>query len=212
MPVTASHIKVQYRYLWLDQRCLTEQYFRVTGAAFLTATMLGVLEALWANTQDSFRSVFPDEGGFQAVSLYGEEVGGGGGYAEYAIPVEEQGGLRPVAVGLEAVTGALAGGFRQTVGTKLTRPGQKRMPGLVEVDISGNILTDGEEYITYLTAWAETLSTPRLLGAPVATGELMPAIGGSRVDGVPTVFQDVVGYVINPYVTTQVSRKYGHGT
>jgi len=55
-------------------------------------------------------------------------------------------------------------------------------------------------------------SEPIILGAPVATGVLHPAIGGTMVDGVPPVYQRVTGNVVNTRITSQVSRKLGHGT
>jgi hypothetical protein len=40
---------------------------------------------------------------------------------------------------------------------------------------------------------------------------MQPVIGGTVVDGDPTIWQDVVGKVTSAFVSSQVSRKRGHG-
>lgn len=211
MPITAPQIKITYRYEYLGQQCQNTQIWRTNGAAFLTATMLGVLEAHWNDLYPTLQDMMSTSATVNRfVSLLGEELGGGGTYAEYAIPTGEQLGSRAGLNVAAAMPAYVAWGFRQTVATKVTRPGQKRFPFVADADVEGN---------TILTAsfpnWepvAIFFSQSDLLGAPVATGELVPQVGGTIVGGVPTVFQDVVGYVLNPNATSQVSRKLGHGS
>lgn len=210
MPITASQIKVTYRYTMFGQHCENIQYWEPVGAAFLTATMLGVLEALWANIEGAWHEILPanpDVGTFD--SLLGEELGGGLSFAEFPIPSDEQTGDR---AGLTATSGLppfIVSASRQTVGTRVTRPGQKRIPFLADSDVIGNQLDSAA--VIFFEPVHETFSTVRTLGAPVATGTLNPVIGGHIEDGVPTLWQPVTGLLMNPNASSQVSRKIGHG-
>lgn len=211
MPITAPHIKITYRYEYLGQKCQNTQFWRPIGAAFLTATMLGVLEAHWADLQPTIEPIMSTSATVNRfVSLLGEEIGGGGTFAEYAVPTADQLGTRAGLTVPNAAPSYVNWGFRQTVGTRTTRPGQKRFPFVADSDMDGNAVVVGAFLL-----WeplAIFFSQIDILGAPVATGELQPEIGGTEVGGVPTVWQDVTGYVLNPNLTSQVSRKEGHGT
>lgn len=210
MAITAPHLKVIFRYTFLGQKCENIQWYRPEGAAFLTATMDGVLEALWNDYKDSLRAITPANLTLASWdSLLGEELGGGSSFAEYPIPTDERIGLRAGGSDSDLLPSFTAGGFRQTVGTRLTRPGQKRFPFVTEGDVTNNEL--GSTYLAFLTDIAEDFCTPAALGVPVATGVLQPVVGGTLVDNVPTVFQDITGYVVNSDATSQVSRKKGRG-
>lgn len=204
-------MKVTYRYTYLAQKCENIQYYRLDGAAFLTATVLGVLEALWNDQKTALRSMM---GNLLADaswdSLLGNEIGGGLGYAEFPVPTAERVGLRAVGSLGDPVSSFTAGGFRQTVGTRVTRPGQKRFPFIYETDIDRNTL--GVGYLSGLDAVAIKFSAAVTLGAPVATGLMHPEIAHlTGAPPVPTTYQDVTGYVKNSNVTSQVSRKLGRG-
>jgi hypothetical protein len=85
------------------------------------------------------------------------------------------------------------------------------MFGLYEIDNdSGGYL--GAVYRGLLAALAVFWSTEFVLGAPVALGSLR-AIVTTRdpVTNLISDFQPVTGYVLKDEVTTQNSRKYGHG-
>lgn len=211
MPVTAPQIKITYRYEYLGQQCQNTQIWRTNGAAFLTATMLGVLEAHWNDLYVTLQDAMSTSATVNRfVSLLGEEIGGGGSYAEYAVPTGEQVGTRAGLTVGAAAPSYVSWGFRQTVATKVTRPGQKRFPFVADADMDGNAVVSGS-----FANWepiAIFFSQPDLLGVPVATGELVPQVGGTAVGGIPTVFQDITGYVLNPNLTSQVSRKIGHGS
>lgn len=210
MAITAGHLKITYRYTWLGQKCQNVMYWLAEGAAFLTADMSGVLEAYWNDLQPTLVPLLPSNpavGTFD--SLLGEEVGGGFGFAEYPIPPAEQIGSRS-GLTLDGVPASFnAFGIRLSVGTRVTRPGQKRFPWMAENDIDANQLDP--TFITLVTPLAEHFSQVVTLGAPVALGTMTPSVGGTDVLGIPTVFQRVTGYLINPNVTSQVSRKVGRG-
>lgn len=210
MPVTGGHAKISIRYTYLGQKCENVQFFRLTGTAFATATMEGVLEAYWNDIKDAFRSLFSTSADVSTIdSILGEEVAGLEGFAEFAIPPDERVGTRSAGSDGLWLNSFSALGMRQTVGTRVTRPGQKRFPMLREGDVSGNALTGA--IIDYYDPALNKFIDPITLGAPVATGVMQPEVGKSVASGFPTVYQDVTGKVVNPNVTTQVSRKVGRG-
>lgn len=211
MAITGGHIRVTYRYVYLGQQCQNVQLYRLDGAAFLTATMEGVLEALWNDVKGVLRAITPNyEPSASWQSLLGYEIGGGQALGEFTVPALERVGTRAQPSGSEMMTGVVAGAFRQTVATRVTRPGQKRFPFLLQEDVANDLLVG--TYVTLLAAVGAKFSSPSTLGAPVATGVMHPEVGGTEVNGIPTVFQDITGYVINPWVSSQVSRKHGHGS
>jgi hypothetical protein len=201
MAITAAHIKVVFRYVYMGQNCANIQYYATNGAAFLTASMEGVLEALWNDVKGSLRALTPDS---QSLAEWG-----GLAFAEYAVSGAERLGTRASGATSEWMPSFVAGGFRQTVGTRLTRPGQKRFPFVRENDVDQNNMA--ASYLTPLEQVAIHFTDDIVLGAPVATGVLTPVVGGTVVAGVPTVFQDIIGYVLDNHVTSQVSRKLGRG-
>jgi len=210
MAIVGEHIKMTYRYIWQGQECQNTQYWTPGGAAFLTADMIQVLEAYWNNLQPILDPLMPASstvGSF--ISLLGEEIGTGNQFAEYAVPLADQQGSRSGLTDDTVPASFNAFGFRQVVGTRLTRPGQKRFPWMAENDIDGNELDP--TFIDLIADLADHFSNTVILGAPVATGVLVPVIGGTVVDGEPTVWQDVTGAIINQDVTSQVSRKKGRG-
>ena len=210
MPVTAQDVKISIRGQLSGQRVQVVQWYRPVGAAFLTATLLGVAEAYWADIKTAWRACHGATTNDVTTSILISEPGVGGGYAEYAIPVGEQQGTRSAPTQSNFMPPFAAGGVRLTVGTRTTRPGQKRFWGLYEEDNSNGDL--GSAYAALLATLAAKFSSQITLGAPVATGNLIPEI--CRLDGVPEVVtarQDVTGFLVSPYVTTQNSRKYGRG-
>jgi len=210
MAIIGEHIKITYRYVWQSQECQNTQYWTPGGAAFLTADMIQVLEAYWNNLYPILEPLMPASSAVGSfISLLGEEIGTGNQFAEFAVPLDEQQGSRSGLTDDTVPAAFNAFGFRQVVGTRLTRPGQKRFPWMAENDIDGNELD--ASFIDLITPLADHFSNTVILGAPVATGVLVPVIGGTVVDGEPTVWQDVTGAIINQDVTSQVSRKKGRG-
>jgi len=189
---------------------MTTSVYRPTGAAFLTANLTGMLEAYWNDIKALWRGLSSTSSAVGTTdSLYAAELDGTGQYAEYAIPSGERVGTRGAGNDGEWLASFNAVRCRLVVGSTVTRPGQKRLPWLRESDVEGNSLVAAAvtAYDPVFAIW----STARTLGAPVATGVLNPAVGGSAVLGVPTVFQDVTGKVTNGEVGTQTSRRKGRG-
>ncbi len=211
MSLVGAEIKVAFRYTYLGQKCENVQSYICQGAAFLVTPMSDVLLALWNDYKDRLRALTMDDTSIATWdSLLGTEVGGGLAFAEFPVPPGEQAGTR-VIVGLgDAVNSFTAGGFRQTVGTRVTRPGQKRFPFLVESDLVRQALQN--PYIPLLTDVATAFCNPSALGAPVVGGVLQPIIVHEPTTLHPTrAVQNVTGFVVNTNATSQISRKLGRG-
>lgn len=210
MPITAEIVRITLKGTFLNQKWQSVQHFAPVGAAWLTADALAGAQAWWDNVKAAWRASVPANAGFTFDSVLFEEIGAGLGFGEYAIPAAEQLGTRTGTSGDFLPTFAAAG-VKLTVGSRVTRPGQKRFPGGMEMDSTGSAWTAA--YITIIDALADKYDTSLTLGAPVATGNLQPKVVRLAADGVTVVAsQDVVGHVTNPNVTSQVSRKIGHGS
>lgn len=208
--VPGQFLEIQFRYTYLGQRLLTRQYYQMGGAAFLTASPAQVAEAYWNDVKALWRSLFSTASTVATQdALFVREVGNGEQYAEYPIPSGERVGTRAAGDDGEWVAGFMAAGVKLVVGSSVTRPGQKRLSSMREGDITGNSLTGTHQ--TLVDNVAVIFSVMRNLGAPVATGVLTPVVGGTVVDGDPTVWNQVTGHVVNQFITSQVSRKIGHG-
>lgn len=210
MPITASTISATLRWEYMGQQMQQKRYFAVSGAAFATATPEGVGEAYWNHVKTVWRALVPSAYPTVFRSVLIEEVGGALGYGEYAIPVGEQGGTRTGTLG-DGLPSFVNAGIRFTVGTRLTRPAQMRIPFAHESDATGNAWTAG--WLTLVNALANVYKADMTLGAPVATGVLHMVVPKAPVPPVttPDVFQLVVGAVVNSNVTSQNSRKQGRG-
>lgn len=212
MPITAPNLAITLRYQWMSQKMQTKRVYSVTGAAFLTATAVGVGEAFWNDVKTVWRAMTPLAGASVFKSVLVEELGGGSSFGEYAIPVGEQSGTRSTAGLTQEAPSFVNVGVRFTVGTRITRPGQMRVPFLWESDMDGQAVNS--TFLTLVTALATKLAAPSTLGAPVATGVLTPQVvrfaAGSGV--VIEDQQDVVGFVVNTNLTSQNTRKIGRGS
>jgi hypothetical protein len=211
MAITESLIKTTLRWTFLSQQCQTVQYYEPDGAAFLTADMVGVLEAYWNDIKTAWRALIIESALFTFDSLLGEEVGGGASFAEYAVPTEESMGTRAQGTLGSFLPSFMACPVRLTVGTRLTRPGQKRLPGLSDGDVDQNTVLSA--YRTLAEDVAVKYGEFITLGAPVALGVLHPrvvSLSGSPPQVVSS--QRVTGYLVGVNPTTQNSRKLGRGS
>jgi len=144
-------------------------------------------------------------------TVFVEELDGNLSAGEYAIPSGERDGTRAATSDPIYLPSYCAVGCRLTVPTRITRPGQKRFPGLTQSDVDSNVVDGG--FLALVEDVAEKYSQVITLGAPVALGVLVPHIEHYDPDtGAYVSRQDVSGFVLNGFVTSQVSRRYGHGS
>lgn len=211
MAFSASHIEISLRYNVLGQNCVTARCYTWDGAAIAAASAAQVGEAWWNHYKDAWRDIPPANVlNAQFLSVLVREVGGSVSYGEYAIPSGEQEGTRTSGEG-SMLPSYAAVGCRFTVGSSLTRPGQMRIPFLLDSDQNGNNVESA--FLDLCEPLAELYSESNILGAPVATGVITPCVVRFGADNnTIAASQPIEGYVLNPFVTSQVSRRRGHGS
>jgi len=111
---------------------------------------------------------------------------------------------------VKGVAGFAAVGVRLSVGSRVTRPGQKRIPWLTEGDVAGPLV--GAGFVAVVETLKETMTSGFVLGAPAEFCELDPIVVRKNVTGAVTAHQPITGYVVNSLLTTQVSRRVGRGS
>jgi hypothetical protein len=131
-----------------------------------------------------------------------------GAYATFDIPAGEQIGTRSSGSG-DNMPPYVGVGVQLVVGTRSTRPGQKRHPFVTEGDNIAGALQTSLNVLT--STWAGVMTTNMLLGAPAATAQLRPIVTRKDNAGFVTAYQDITGFLVNPNLTTQNSRKIGRG-
>lgn len=210
MPIVTSTLKIVVRGTLLKQDCEVVAWYAPAGAAFLTANAVAVGQAYWNDIKTAWRACHYATSDDVTTSVFVAEPGDTGAYGEYAVPTGEQLGTRTIPDGENLLPPYCSGAFRQSVSSRVTRPGQKRMWGLGEADNDAGVLQAG--YAALLAALAVKFSAVITLGSPVATGTLAPIVVHiDRATGAPTASQNVDGFVINPNLSTQNSRKFGRG-
>lgn len=167
-------------------------------------------QAWWNHVKTNYRALVGSSFGAVLMSVKVNELGNSvGEYGEYAIPLAEQTGTRSAPSDTTPAPVFNAAGVRLTVGTRLTRPGQKRFPFLYRDDLNSQVIAS--TYATPLNTLMTTLTANMTLGAPAAGVVLVPHVVGLNPDGSIRQSQLVTGFLANPNVTSQVSRKVGRG-
>jgi len=167
-------------------------------------------EAWWNHVKTAYRALVPAGYGNSFQSVLVRELGNSTGeYGEYGIPAGEQVGTRTGGTDNDFMPSFAAAGVRLTVGTRVTRPGQKRFPFLQQGDVNVNSL--GTTFNGLLVTLMDIMEANMTLGAPAAGVVLVPAVVSLNADGSIRTSQLVTGYKINPFVTSQNSRKAGRG-
>lgn len=172
---------------------------------------VNVGQAYWNHVKATYRPLVSAGHGAAFQTVFVEEIDTiPGEYAEYAIPTGERAGTGANA-GQGLMPPFVAAAVRLTVGTSLTRPGQKRVSGQDESD--GNSSTWEASYVTKLNAWAAIIGGNMVLGAPAAAMELRPIVVKRPAIGSPvTQYQLVTGTFVNNTITSQNTRKIGRGS
>lgn len=168
-------------------------------------------EGWWNHVKATYRALQLSSSGATFQSVRVTELGSSTGeYGEFAIPAGEQAGTRTAPTDADSMPTFTAVGVRLAVGTRVTRPGQKRFGFLTQNDVLGNDLQTG--FNTLLVALMNVMVVNMTLGAPAAGVVLVPQVVGLNPDGSVRASQLVTGYAINQKVTSQVSRKFGRGS
>lgn len=175
----------------------------------VTAAQLG--EAWWNHVKTTLRAIPTTTAATAFQSVIVRDLSSlTGDYGEYAVPSGERAGTRAAGSEPSPLPVFNAAGVRLVVATRETRPGQKRFAGLTETDNDNGQLQTAA--LAALNAHFAVAVPNMTLGAPAALVVLKSVVVRKGPDGLPVSSQDVVGYVINPYMTSQVSRKIGRGS
>lgn len=204
-----SLIRIQMVQLWMAQTCINDWDYQVDGSAFLV-TPAQIAEAWWNHVKTTYRGLVQSTTSnvFRSVRIL-ELNNPTGDYGEYAVPIGEQAGTRIVSPAQNNMPPFAAVAVRLTVGSRLTRPGQKRFIGTTEGDQSDGVL--GSSLVTPVNTHMAVMTAPMILGAPAATIVLNPIVTGLVSPGNYGRHQPIEGWVTNPNVSTQNSRKFGRG-
>jgi len=132
-----------------------------------------------------------------------------GEYGEYGIPEAEQAGTRANPTANQGLPNFNAVGVRLTVPTRTTRPGQKRFAYLLEEDNASGVLQSG------MTALIQTAMNKLILENVMSFESqditVQPIVTRKNAAGAVIASQFITGYLINPQITSQNSRKVGRG-
>lgn len=174
-------------------------------------TASAIAEAWWNHVKGVYRAIVVTGSGRAFDSVILRELNAPtGAYAEFSVPAGEQDGTRPSGELGSYMPAFTAAGMRLTVGSRLTRPGQKRFPFVTEGDVLNNSLTPA--FVALIQNIGSTVSNDMTLGDPAEFVVLRPVVTRKDVSGAVIASQPVTGYAVNPYVTSQVSRKFGRGS
>jgi len=166
--------------------------------------------AWWNNIKSVYRAIPAAAMGdvFQSV-IVRELNNPAGAYGQYAIPPAEKPGTRGAPAQQEQMPPFCAAAIRLVVGSRATRPGQKRIAYLTESDNMNGVLQSA--FVALLQPLGVIISNDMTMGAPTLATVLHPIVCRKDASGVVTAHQKVVGYLISPYVSSQNTRKIGRG-
>lgn len=175
-----------------------------------TITGENVAEAWWNHVKVKYRAIATAyyDALFRTV-LVRELNAPTGAYGTYSIPLAEQAGTRSMGSSPQGLPPFCAVAARLNVGTRVTRPGQKRFAGLLEIDQDNGLLASSVASVAQDTM--DFMIQSMTLGVPAATMVLKPVVCRKDAVGTVTAHQGIESASIGLYVSTQNSRKFGRG-
>ena len=210
MPVSVGEI-LQARIMGtvLGQQFAVSQFYRVTQD-FAGATAPGVGFDVWRIFKVQWRAVQGTTAGFTtstvSIASVTDPTGIGG---TYNIPAAEQQGTAPRTG--DAMPAFNAFGITLRGDSRIVRPGSRRIPFVLETDSTAGGLVASIDL--ELRVLAEKFVLP-LLSDNIIIGEYAePVLVGRTREGAWDFsrVQRITQSSINPWVTSQVSRKRGRG-
>lgn len=167
-------------------------------------------EAYWDHVKTTYRALFSSDFANAFLFVKSRDMDDNtGDYASYGVPLGERIGTRTPPSG-DPAPPFLAAGVRLNVGTRVTRPGQKRIAGMYDADTNTGYLASG--YVTLVDNLMAVAANGVVLGAPAATVSLDPVVvRRSPSTGLPTAHQVITSYTVSAVTTSQNTRKIGRG-
>lgn len=202
-----SLIEIVHNQVYMGQQTLNVWQFNIDSLPG-TPSLVQVLEGYWNNIKATTRALAGSGDGDIFLSLRGREMNNpAGDYAEFDIPLSERTGTR-VSSG-DKLPAQAAVGCRLVVGTRITKPGQKRYAFIHEGDNTDGVLQSG--YRTPLVNHLNVMIATMTLGAPAALTVLTAQICKKDNSGFVVSHQPITGFIINTNISSQNSRKIGRG-
>ncbi len=205
-------IRCSIRYTNQGEQCQTSiAYKSVVSAADRTGEAFG--SDFWAHIKETWRNLQPDSSDLHTYSIFvtGLSRPEYSPYGEYSVPAGETRGLRSTASDLAPPF--VAAGLRYPTGSRRIRDGQQRVSLLVEDDFQLQRLVSG--IYDNVQALAAKMADPLYNQDAIATVIAVPVVVGIRYTGDPPtpyeISDPIQTWIVDEYVTSQVSRKHGRG-
>lgn len=204
-----DHVKIVVKQSFLNQLVLNVFHYEMVDSGTLTAVALA--QAFWDDIKAGWRGMVTTGVNFNQVDVYDNDDPLGE-FGSYAIPLAERLGV----YGALNFPPNIAYGFKLTVPTRVTKPGALRIVGIRTdgVDTGGTYQAAQVTVVnTFRTAFINGFrpgAAGTIGGLPVVYGA--PHNASSRYPARETaVYSPVTDIVLQPYITTQNTRKYGRG-
>lgn len=206
---TGSLVEMEVHFTYYNQQYMNVFQYQVNNMP-PSVTAGNLAQGYWNHIKATYRALAATSFGstFQKIVLR-ELNNPVGELAEFGIPEGEQVGTRTPPGGTDAMPPFNSAGVRLLVGTRATRPGQKRVGWIMEADNTNASLQPAMTAL--ITNWANVMFVSMALGSPAALASLIPIITRKTPQGLVLAHQPIISYLINPLVTTQNSRKIGRG-
>lgn len=183
--------------------------YELQGVIAPTVSAAHMAEAWWNHVKAPYRAIYGTSLGASFEKVRCKSLMSPTGDAgEFGIPVAEQTGTRTPPAG-DVAPVFLATGVKLVVGTRATRPGAKRFNGMYEADFNLNNVSP--TFMNLCGALCAAMLPNFVLGAPAAGAQLNPVVVRLSTIGTASVWQPWDSYIVNPLITSQVSRKLGRG-
>lgn len=202
-------IKITDRYIFLGQR-MENIYYYHAGAAILVTQLYDVGHDWFVNMGTYVKQL--QSNSVQHLEVVVEDIGGDRDYASYPVPIADAFGVN--GSGDDCAPFVVAA-LKLIPGNRSVRPGSKRYSGLRESQVAaGGYLTpaalgDLDNIGLAATQTIDVGGVPTL--GPVIVGFPHPAHGNTPARSAITAV-DIAGWNSKTAISTQNSRKYGHGT
>jgi len=190
-----------------SQQIINVYFYQITGIAPGDPLEIDeVAQGWWNAVNATLRDC--QSSALQHVSVIAEAIGGDKDYFEYTIPPAERAGTSPF-TGQQSSTFE-AYSITLVPATRQTRPGSKRVAGVVE-NAMGDFGQIVPTQLSFLEDFGDVIAAPLNIGI-LGTSEISPVIyrPGNGIN--PPVVNPVVGYRVALRVSTQNTRKIGKGS
>lgn len=204
---TSSILRITIFQTYQLQQVLNVFHAKQTAGA-ASDTALEVLRGFWDEIKNDWQNAMPNNAAMSTYRILLEDLVAPHDFADYSIPTGERSGARTVSGNL--LNSFSAASVKITTATREVRPGGKRITGLSEDIVDGQLLAGS--YVTLLNTLFSTIEAGWDALAPGSGSYDVGVYGVGRPAAPPLKFRQMNGFEVSPYVSSQVSRKIGRGS